>query len=232
MRFLKKLFGINEATSKNKEQETSEEEIKPHTDLEKFKQVPWMTNLRLNNVAICLNAGFRPSNSLPTEFERELRPSIEIAKRLNAIKALVLWLMIPQENIASDIILNFIENNDLKNIMSEEEKETFNLSRDDEQARNAIGWKFENAWSLAWFFGYTEPEITGKMMSGEQMQVILQDFTCPLDENIENWTKDKPTLSKNELIRCVYFHLIMKLFVISVGKRNMEDIVINIDEII
>ncbi|SEB87318.1 protein of unknown function [Tenacibaculum sp. MAR_2009_124] len=183
------------------EEKTNEGEIKPHPDLEKFKQVPWMTDLRLNNVSICLNAGFRPSNSLPTEFERKLRPSIEIAQRLNAIKALVLWLMVPQENLESDIIINFIEKNDLKGFMSEEEKEILNGSRDDEQARNAIGWKFENAWSLAWYFGYTEPEITGQMMSGEQMQEIMQDFSCPLDENIVNWTKNKQTLSESELLR-------------------------------
>ncbi|MAB47803.1 MAG: hypothetical protein CMC05_04145 [Flavobacteriaceae bacterium] len=195
MSFLKKLFGTKDGTSKN------EEEIKSHPDLEKFKQVPWMTDLRLNNVSICLNAGFRPSNSLPTEFERKLRPSIEIAKRLNAIKALVLWLMVPEENLENDKILNFIEKNDLKDFMSQGEKEILNVSRDDEQARNAIGWKFENAWSLAWYFGYAEPEITGQMMSGEQMQEILQDFSCPLDENIENWIKEKQTLSEDELIQ-------------------------------
>ncbi len=216
MSFFKKLFGIKDDTLKNNRKEgkgTPKEQVeltnetsnavetKVHPDLEKFKQVPWMTESRLNNVTICLNADYRPSNSLPTEFERNLRPSIEIAQRLNAIKALVLWLMVPQENLESDKILNFIEKNDLKDFMSEEEKEILNVSRDDEQARNAIGWKFENAWSLAWYFGYTEPEITGKMMSGEQMQEILQDFSCPIDENIKDWIKGKTTLSEEELIQ-------------------------------
>lgn len=193
-----KLF--NHLESLDPEENQEKEIVKNHPDLEKFKQVPWMTNLRLNNISICLNAGFRPSNSLPTEFKRQLRPSIEIAQRLNAIKALVIWLMVPQENLDSDTILNFIEKNDLKNFMSEEEKEILNTSRDDEQARNSIGWKFENAWALAWYFGYSEPEITGQMMSGEQMQEILQDFSCPLDESIENWIKNKQTLSEGELI--------------------------------
>lgn len=215
MSFFKKLFGIKDNTQKNNKKEgietpkkqveltnesRNEIESKVHPDLEKFKQVPWMTDLRLNNISICLNAGYRPSNLLPTEFERQLRPSIEIAQRLNAIKALVLWLMVPQENLESDKILNFIVKNDLKDFMSEEEKEILNVSRDDEQARNAIGWKFENAWSLAWYFGYAEPEITGQMMSGEQMQEILQNFSCPLDGVIEDWIKDKQTLSENELI--------------------------------
>lgn len=112
MSLFKKLFGIKDNSVKNdrnEEIETSKKQAEltnrtsnvTHPDLEKFKQVPWMTELRLDNVSICLNAGYRPSNSLPTEFERKLRPSIEIAQRLNAIKALVLWLMVPQENLES-----------------------------------------------------------------------------------------------------------------------------------
>lgn len=216
MSFFKKLFGIKDNSVKNDENKKIETpnkqaestnrssnavKTKAHPDLEKFKKVPWMTELRLNNVSICLNAGYRPTNSLPTEFKRKLRPTIEIAQRLNAIKALVLWLMVPQENLESDKILNFIKNNDLKDFMTKEENEILNLSRDDEQARNAIGWKFENAWPLAWYFGYSEPEITGQMMSGEQMQEILQNFSCPLEETVEDWIKDKQTLLEHELIQ-------------------------------
>ena len=213
MSFLKKLFGIKDTAAKNDREETplkqaeltdqTSYEIKTtvHPYLEKFKQVPWMTELRLNNVTTCLNAGFIPSSSLPTELDRQLRPAIEIAQRLNAIKALVLWLMVPQENLESDKILHFIEKNDLQDFMSESEKEILNVSRDDEQARNAIGWKFENAWSLAWYFGYSAPEITGHMMSGEQMQEILQHYSCPLEGNIEEWIKEKQTLTENELVQ-------------------------------
>ncbi len=190
MSFFKKIFG-----SKNEKRTTNEDHLEP------FKKVPWMTDLRLKNISICLDAGFRPTSSLPTEFERQLRPTIEIAQRLNAIKALILWLMVPEENLETTKILNFIDGNDLKNFMDKGEREILNTPRDDEQARNSIGWKFENAWSLAWYFGYKEPEISGQMMSGEQMQEILQDYSCPLDENIENWIKDKQTLSENELIQ-------------------------------
>ncbi|MEM6684716.1 MAG: DUF4272 domain-containing protein [Bacteroidota bacterium] len=181
-------------------EEDQETEVTDHPDLEKFKQVPWMTDLRLNNISICLNAGFRPTNSLPTELERQLRPVVEIAQRLNAIKALVLWLMIPEDHLESERILNFVHNNNLKDVMDEEEIEILEGARDDQEARNAIGWKFENAWSLAWYFGYAAPEITGQMMSGEQMQEILQNFTCPLEESIEDWIKDKQTISEEELM--------------------------------
>jgi len=194
MGFLKKIFG----SKKNKESELG---IKNENNLEPFKKVPWMTDLRLENISICLDAGFKPASSLPTEFDRKLRPSIEIAQRLNAIKSLILWLMVPQEHLGSDKILTFIDKNDLKNFMSEVEKEIFNKSRDDEQARDLIGWKFENAWPLAWYFGYKEPEFTGQMMSGEEMQVILKDYSCPLDESVEDWIKDKKTLSEEKLIQ-------------------------------
>ncbi|WP_109850991.1 DUF4272 domain-containing protein [Aquimarina sp. AU58] len=194
MSFFKKIFGSKENTE-------SERETKNENNLESFKQVPWMTDLRLENISICLDSGFKPASSLPTEFDRELRPSIEIAQRLNAIKALVLWLMVPQDNLESDKILTFIDKNNLKDFMDEEEKEILNISRDDEQARNSIGWKFENAWSLAWFFGYKEPDITGQMMSGDQMQDILKDFSCPIDESVEDWIKDKETLSEEKLMQ-------------------------------
>ncbi|WP_106792392.1 DUF4272 domain-containing protein [Aquimarina sp. Aq78] len=194
MSFFKKIFG-------SKENKESERETKNENNLESFKQVPWMTDLRLENISICLDSGFKPASSLPTEFDRELRPSIEIAQRLNAIKALVLWLMVPQDNLESDKILTFIDKNNLKGFMDEEEKEILNTSRDDEQARNSIGWKFENAWSLAWFFGYKEPDITGQMMSGDQMQDILKDFSCPIDESVEDWIKDKETLSEEKLMK-------------------------------
>ncbi len=187
MSFLKRIFGSKE--NKN------------NIDLEPFKKVPWMTDLRLQNITICLDAGFRPASSLPTEFDRKLRPTIEIAQRLNAIKALVLWLMVPEENLENDKILEFINKNNLDNFMDDEEKQILNLSRDDEEARNAIGWKFENAWPLAWYFGYTKPETLGQMMSGEQMQEILMNYSCPLDEKVEEWIKEKETLSEQELIQ-------------------------------
>jgi Domain of unknown function (DUF4272) len=192
MSFFKKIFG----SSDNKEQP------KPAAQndlLEKFKQVPWITDLRLDNVSICLKAGFRPASSLPTEFERQLRPIIEIAKRLNAIKAIVLWLMVPEENLPSEKIISFVETNQLADFFAENESMILSSSRNDEDLRNAIGWRFENAWSLAWYFGFMEPEITGQMMTGEQMQEILLNYTCPLDEKIENWIGNRKSVSEAEL---------------------------------
>lgn len=192
MNLFKKIFGL-------KENSKTEKETKNVSDLDSFKAIPWMTDARLKNISICINAGFKPASSLPTEFDKKLRPSIEIANRLNAIKALILWLMVPKENLPDEKILNFVTRNNLMNLMTEDEKAILSLSRDNEQARNLIGWKFENSWPLAWFFGYKEPEITGQMMTGEQIQEILMNYTCPLDESIEEWVKNKGTVSEEDL---------------------------------
>ena len=194
MSFLKRIFG-------SKQNQQPQQKATNEVNLDTYRKIPWMTDNRLQNIQICLEAGFRPASSLPTEFERKLRPSIEIAKRLNAIKALVLWLMVPEEHLESERILSFVTNNELQNFMDEEEREILTLSRGDEDARNAIGWKFENAWSLAWFFGYKEPEISGEMMSGEQMQEILIEFTCPLENSVENWLNNLNTTSEEEVIQ-------------------------------
>ena len=192
MGLFKKLFGSKDA-------EKQDVEPKAESPMDAFDKVPWMTDLRRQNVSICLEAGFRPTTSLPTELGRQLRPTIEIANRLHVIKALVLWLMVPQDHLPDDVILKFIDQNGLRVLMSVDEKSILSASRDDEDFRNAIGWKFENAWPLAWYFGYSEPDIGGQMMSGNQMQEILQNYTCGLDGSIEEWTKNREVLSEAEL---------------------------------
>jgi hypothetical protein len=159
-----------------------------------------MPDFRAMNAAICFSKGFKPASSLPFEWERNLRPAVEIAGRLNAIKSLVLWLMVPSDDLPDDKILTFVTQNELGNFLTEEEIAILNSSRDDVNSRNAIGWKFENAWSLAWFFGYDEPEISGQMMSGEQMQEILMKYSCPLDVSVSEWTSKQETRTEEEVI--------------------------------
>lgn len=192
MSFFKKIFGSSE--NKTQPKQTKQGDI-----LEKYKAIPWMTDLRLNNISECLSSGFKPATSLSTELDRQLRPKDEIAKRLNAIKAIVLWIMVPEQTLSSVRILNFVSTNGLDLFLAADEKHILNSSRNDEELRNSIGWKFENAWSLAWYFGYKAPDITGQMMTGEQMQEILINYTCPLDEKIEDWLGKTEIVSEEEL---------------------------------
>lgn len=194
MGLFKKLFGSNE----NKE---PQKESNSQNPLDAYNKTPWMTDTRRHSVSTCLDAGFRPTTSLPTVLGRQLRPSLEIASRLHAIKALVLWLMVPEDNLPTDKILTFVDQNNLKKFMTTEEEAILQVSRDDQQARNAIGWKFENAWPLAWYFGYKEPEITGQMMAGGQMQDILINYTSKLDQSVEAWVQSKETVTEQSLLQ-------------------------------
>ena len=106
MNFFKKIFG-------SKDNDAPKVETLNENLLDSYKGVPWMTDTRLDNISICLNADFIPANSLPTEFERQLRPIEEIAKRLNAIKAIVLWLMVSEQDLTNERVLNFVETNEL-----------------------------------------------------------------------------------------------------------------------
>lgn len=179
--------------------ENTPEVKKENTEIT-YEEIPGMTDMRLKTVSICIDAGYKPSRSLPTSWDRQLRPALDIAGRLHAIKALVIWLMVPPENVSSDMILNFVDQNNLRDFMTEDELVILTSSRDDQELRNAIGWKFENAWPLAWYFGYETPEITGSMMSGEQMQDILVNYTCSLDGHIVEWCTTQNIVSEETLI--------------------------------
>lgn len=181
MSFFKKLFGSN----KNNDPKTPEtNKTTPATSLPLRRQ---------NSLAVCQSNGFQATSSLPWELDRAMRPKIEIAYRLHAIKAMVLWLLVPEEQLPSDKIIRYIEDNNLQKMMTAQEQQIFGMPRDDEQGRNAIGWKFENAWPLAWYFGFSKPDIMGQMMSGEIMQDILMNHTCKLDQSIEDWAASKNT---------------------------------------
>ncbi len=148
------------------------------------------SEIRKNSLKICEEHGFKPANSLPWIKEVELRPVAEIAGRLHAIKAMVLWLLVPEEDLPSEVIQLFIANNGLMQFMSNDECDIFVGARDDEDWRNAIGWRFENAWPLAWYFGHKELELSGQMMTGEDIQEIFNKYTCSLEETIEDWISE------------------------------------------
>ena len=172
---------------------------KPSNSQHADAQVPWMTPRRLENLRISKEAGFHPANSLPTDWDKTLRPVEEIAGRLHAIKALILWVLAPEDQAPAEKVKGFIEKNDLKRFLTEDELEMLNSDRQDEDSVNAIGWKFENAWPLAWYFGHAEPEMFGKMMEGPEIQPILSEYTCSLDDSVNEWAQKQTTISHEDL---------------------------------
>ncbi|MCV6630196.1 MAG: DUF4272 domain-containing protein [Flavobacteriaceae bacterium] len=155
---------------------------------------------RIRSLEICKQAAYKPTLHLPTTWNRTLRPPMEIALRLHAIKALVLWVLVPEDMVSDAQILEFVARNNLLEYMESEEQEILKSVRGAEEDRRIIGWKFENAWPLAWFFGYREPEITAAMMSGDQMQDVLRHHSCKLEESLEEWVAKQSLLTEKEVI--------------------------------
>lgn len=174
------------------------EEFDPRKDDE--MEMKDLSEIRMGSMSICKNAGFSPVEFLPTSKDFKRRPMMDIAKRLHVIKALVYWVMVPPDLVSDNRILEFVEDNELNDYFTDEELEIINSTRNDQSSVNSIGWKFENAWPLAWYFGYKEPEITGKMMSGEQMIELLQNHTCDFDKGFGDWIAKQVSVSEDELI--------------------------------
>ncbi len=159
-----------------------------------------ISEIRARNKTIWQQAGYIPVDYPYSTKEINIRPKEEIAGRLHALKAMIIWAWATPEQVSDEVIHGFIERNHLKDFFAENEQVLFRTKRDDENMRNNIGWKFENSWPLAWYFGYIEPEITGKMMDQDQMLDILHHHTCDLDESINDWLPRVNTISEEELI--------------------------------
>ena len=149
---------------------------------------------------ICIENGFQYASSLPWIKEIVLRPKLEIAKRLHAIKALVLWVLVNPEDLPDKKILDFIDNNDLNDFITENEMQYLSTARGDQNAINSIGWKFENALPLAWFFGFSELLPSGEMMNGETARSLFFEFCAKIDNSIEEWMSNRQTRSEKEII--------------------------------
>ena len=150
--------------------------------------------------------GFRVSKGLPIERScNVIRPSIEIAQRLMAIKCLMFWVCVPRDKVANDDIQACINNNKLAALFSKDERDILRTPRKKAAAQymDQIGWKFENAWPLAWALGYEEaPDYFGQMMEGDEIKAVLIDFAPSIKDDLAAWAAQCQVQSL-EAIGCV-----------------------------
>lgn len=157
--------------------------------------------MRETNIAFLNEHGFKPAAWMPLPYEvgapaeeagyagGTLRPEIEIANRLLCHCAAFAWGSAPAE--FERPIASFIASNGLRQLMTDDELEIVDMSKDDacEQFAHRVGWRLENMWSLAWVLGVADKPsaITGQLpqeVSGAMMSLFLPEFTLDAESLI------------------------------------------------
>lgn len=130
--------------------------------------------------------GFKPAKSLPTWKNRngvsqELRPKEEILDRLLCNYAAILWLVVPDESIASKQIQDFLDSNDLREKLTDGEKKILATKRDEaaKEFVDSVGWQMENMWALAWVLGFAETPDIDQDQIGEDTISSIWEFLAP-----------------------------------------------------
>ncbi|RYX92392.1 DUF4272 domain-containing protein, partial [bacterium] len=137
-----------------------------------------LVEMREKNYCKLAEHGFKCALWLPINSDSKLRPMIEIASRLYALNALVMWVTLPEDFIPTDALTKLIEKQNIHQWLTEEESEILKLSREEakEEHLDSIGWKFENMWPLAWILGFKTPPLFYIGMIPEEIstEMLLQ----------------------------------------------------------
>ncbi|MDX2015499.1 MAG: DUF4272 domain-containing protein [Myxococcaceae bacterium] len=115
-------------------------------------------------------AGFGTPYGLPQPTEAALRPTVEIARRVVALRARFMWVSAPA--VTDDEVNALLESDGVFDALTETEAAIVRHRRDDVHARygNGIGWRLENLWPLAWVLGFPdEPGFSDGMIRGRRL---------------------------------------------------------------
>lgn len=158
--------------------------------------------IRDANLVYLNERGFKPATWMPLPCEvgkaseedgfagGTLRPAVEIAQRLLCHAAVFAWSAAPGP--FGPKIAAFMDNNDLRALMTDDELEIVNMSKDDANAEfaDSVGWRLENMWPLAWLLGAAvEPSATAGQLSdevsGPLMGLFVPDFAITAAELVD-----------------------------------------------
>ena len=134
--------------------------------------------------------GFRPARWLPLpDLDRSLRPAHQVAARLMALDALFTWVAFPKATVDSQRIVDYVDRNQLRDWLTEDEAAILDLSRRKAHATHGdnIGWKLENMWPLAWALGFDpEPTLEAAQIDDEVIRSLLHDVLPGLSTTIDD----------------------------------------------
>jgi hypothetical protein len=139
-------------------------------------QPVWGDGVRQANLKNLETRGFKVAPSLPKSPHTTLRPQEEIEKRMDALHAMVMWVMAPPGLMDDKALQKRALSGDLASWLDHEEKAVFRLDKAEarEKYLDTIGWQMENIWALAWVLGYvTEPALEGQLHGDQARDLIL-----------------------------------------------------------
>lgn len=164
--------------------------------------------IRQQSLQTLSKGGFQAADWLPTADHRagvpgKLRPVREIALRLMALDALFTWASAPEDAVATDRLKAYIDRNDLRAHLTEDERAMLSLSRKAarEQHSAVVGWRLENMWALAWVLGFETPPdpMLGQIPSDVSRAVILE-FLPGLDASVDDLLKKAKPRTQQEVV--------------------------------
>lgn len=146
--------------------------------------------IRASNLAWLSARGFKVAPSLPVGRDaiEELRPVDEIARRLMALDVVFTWVSAPEAAAATAKIQAAVQRNDLERAMSPGEQAIYRQERSaaHEAHVDAIGWRLENMWALAWVLGFDpEPTLDGTMIEQDIIRSIIFELLPKLGEPVD-----------------------------------------------
>jgi hypothetical protein len=163
--------------------------------------------LRRETFAALSKHKFKPARSLPLPaLDQELRPAIEIARRLAALDVLFRWVHFTEEEDPSSRLRQYLQKDKLRNSLTRDERKIVSLPRVKAYADHGdtIGWKLENMAALAWVLGHrARPECNDKFMSYPALRSFLLG-----KQSLAAWDKTLKVRPIGDVIRmeCMFYY--------------------------
>lgn len=144
---------------------------------------------RAKNLQTLKELGFTVSPGLPTQRDAVtgLRPAEEIMRRLCGLDAVCSWVMSTQEDNPDELIVAYIDDNDLDLDGDDVEILQTPRARAQQQFIDSIGWRLENMWPLAWVLGFPRLPTVQGMIDDGVIQPLFR-FLPKMTDDLDAWT--------------------------------------------
>jgi hypothetical protein len=156
---------------------------------------------RASNLATLRTMGFvvAPDLRPARDAIATVRPAIEIARRLCGLDAVCSWVMSSEQDNPSDLIEAYVDDNDLDVTGDDVAILQTPRKKAREAWQDAVGWRLENMWPLAWTLGFAPvPLVQG--MVGDDVIAPLFAFLPQMTDDVAAWAKQQKPRRKADVV--------------------------------